>query len=298
MGYSILMSVHRLLYVVLLPLLLFVPFASAADYLFPPFPGAELTEASAEPATTVHQVMTGSLKKIGNEISPEASVFVRGLRTRETWSVPDEHRTSLIFDYYAGRISEQAVTLFSCAGRDCGSSNFWANSVFGERILYGPEQYQHYLVAAGPGGYFLLYVAQRATGKVYVHLEFISDETQVNLTPEQLLVELEAGMKVTFAIDVSDEELAVLAVALNRIKALSVLIVAHDSRQRGESVADAISRTQETAAALQAKLIKLGIASSRLEAWGAGPLMPVDGVLRPRIEIVLNQAPLVSRPLN
>ena len=48
----------------------------------------------------------------------------------------------------ADRLQQQ----FSCDGRACGSSGDWANGVFGYRILYGPEQYQHHWVGRDVGG--------------------------------------------------------------------------------------------------------------------------------------------------
>ena len=58
---------------------------------------------------------------------------------------------------------------FSCDGRACGSSGDWANGVFGYRILYGPEQYQHYWVGRDAGGkhWESVYVGRRGNGKVY-----------------------------------------------------------------------------------------------------------------------------------
>ena len=132
---------------------------------------------SAEPESeewsdaSSHLVVLGSLEKVNRELQPEKSEIFYGRRYQETYYLPEARRTEQVFDHYRLQLEQLGEVLFQCDGRACGSSSYWANKVFEEAILYGPEQFQKYLIAkrSDGGGYVAVYVAQRASRKIYAH---------------------------------------------------------------------------------------------------------------------------------
>ena len=58
-----------------------------------------------------------------------------------------------------------------------GAAVIWANKIFNSAVLYGPEQFQNYAVFQTSSGWWTVYVSQRATRKIYVHLNhYLMDE--------------------------------------------------------------------------------------------------------------------------
>lgn len=126
-----------------------------------------------------HLVVLGSLEKVNRELEPEKSEIFYGRRYQETYYLPEARRTGQVFDHYRSQLESLGEILFECDGRTCGSSSYWANKVFGEAILYGPEQFQKYAIASRSdgGGYVAVYVGERATRKIYVHqVHFLTED--------------------------------------------------------------------------------------------------------------------------
>ena len=253
--------------------------ADNGDSIIALYPRAQLVESTAEQGVSTHRVMLGALKKVNSEIAPEASRYVQGERSRNTYLLPDEPRSNLVFNFYVEQLERQGQILYQCAGRECGSSNYWANSVFERRILYGPEQYQHYVVGVVDGQYLAIYVAQRATGQVYTHLDTIKPQRDSAtaasaLDSANLLQALTSGTAVKIGLqpDVAVTDRVVAALMDN--PTLSLYVVGHDALQRDETILAAMARTTAAAAEFRLRLIKLGIDESRLQAYGVGPLAP------------------------
>lgn len=132
---------------------------------------AELVDSVEQTETGPELVVLGALEKVNHELEPEASESVLGRKSSATWHLTQTKRTRRVIGYYQAQLDELGEPLFTCHGRSCGSSSYWANRVFEQAILYGPEQHQYYSVhRASDGKYVALYIGQRATRKVYVHL--------------------------------------------------------------------------------------------------------------------------------
>lgn len=139
-----------------------------------PYVGAELVDASSESEAKMHLVVLGSLEKVNHVVEPEASEIMKGRLSWQTFYLPQARRTKRVAEHYHQELGKLGELKFSCKGRSCGSSSYWANRIFEQAILYGPEQYQYYFVALQPNGSYLsVYVGQRATGKIYVYLQSI-----------------------------------------------------------------------------------------------------------------------------
>ena len=132
-----------------------------------PYPGSELVDESAEREDGSHQVVLGKLRKVNNVLLPERAETVRGVKSTRTYYLPEARRTEDVGEYFSLQLGGLGEIVFECKGRTCGSSSYWANKVFKQSILYGPEQHQRYYVARLEGGtsYLVVYVGQRATRK-------------------------------------------------------------------------------------------------------------------------------------
>jgi hypothetical protein len=105
-----------------------------------------------------------------------AEVQAEGRLRALTYRLPDEHPPREAMDAARGHLLGQgAQLLFWCEGRNCGSSSLWANQVFGNATLYGPEERQSYLLLrlAEPQGNSLLalYGITRGNRRAYLHVE-------------------------------------------------------------------------------------------------------------------------------
>ena len=255
------------------------------------YPRSQLVDSAEEESVSTHRIMLGALERVNHEITPEVSRYVQGKRIRKTYLLVDEQRTNLVFGFYVDQLARQGQVLYECAGRACGSSNDWANGVFERRILYGPEQYQHYSVGLVKDQYLAIYVAQRATGQVYVHVDIIKAQPgttnqDLALDSTDLLQVLMSGISVKLDLKPSEAVTANLANALELNKRVRVYLVGHDRLRSGETIPDSLSRTAAIAEEVRRRLIELGIDASRLQAFGVGPLSP--GMDTPsRLEVVL-----------
>ena len=154
------------------------------------FPSSELVEQEVTESIG-HLVVLGALEKVNHQLQPEKSRLVPGWKEASTWYLPEARRTKQVAEHFKSELGESTNILFECRGRACGSSSYWANKHFERSILYGPEQYQHYLIAqrlaSAPsvpeqltskkmeeGDYIVIYIGERATRKIYAHIEYIS----------------------------------------------------------------------------------------------------------------------------
>jgi len=144
------------------------------------FPSSELVEHKTTESTG-YLVVLGALEKVNHELIPEKSILVRGRKDASTYYLPEARRTKQVVEHFRSELLGSAEILFECRGRSCGSSSFWANEHFKRAILYGPEQYQYYLVAqrsdsqqSEEADYIVIYIGERATRKIYVQIEYIS----------------------------------------------------------------------------------------------------------------------------
>ena len=149
--------------------------ASVLDSLQPP-QNSELVDSTDSDQVKPHLVVLGALEKINHELEPEQSTSMVGRKSSRTYYLPLARKTSSVVEFYRDQLSVQGEIAFECRGRTCGSSSYWANKILGRSILYGPEQFQHYVVYQLPAdsGYLAVYVGQRATRKIYVHIEAVS----------------------------------------------------------------------------------------------------------------------------
>lgn len=275
------------------------------------FPGAEIVDYREEVSTN-YSLVLGRMQRISGQVTPSAAERFQGNLTRITYLIPNGFSEAEVYDFYRGQlVDDNQRELFTCQGRDCGSSNYWANEVFDNRILYGPVQNQRYLATTFetdlPGtshiGYAALYVVRRANQRLYAHLDMlaltgrIAEEQRAAqlVTPAALEQRLKQdGSIVIPGIRFNehdqleeDDGIVLLADVLQGDRLLNIYLVGHL-----QGVADLNTLQQASLAraeAVRQGLIEAGIDASRITAAGVGPLAPYcrPGPCGQRIEAVL-----------
>lgn len=278
------------------------------DYAgFERFPGSELTDFRHQ-QNTVYDLALGRMQRVDGRVSPSRAERLQGALTRVTYEIPSGYSAGDAYQHFRDQLlSDGQSAVFECQGRGCGSSNFWANDKFGNRVLYGPESGQYYLASTyrserngvPVSGYAALYTITRGNRRVYAHLDFLElppvDDMQLMVTPEAMLSRLqEDGSAVLQNLAYNDDDelvgddgIDLLVQALRRDTLLEVYLVAH-LRLPGEDTDILLARSQERAEQLLQRLVEEGINASRLEAYGVGPLVPycLQGPCHNRVELV------------
>lgn len=290
------------------------------------FPDAEIIERELQRDIN-YRIVLGALERIRGEVIPEDSERLRGDVTKITYEVSQEFTGGDVYAFYQEQLTAKNYELlYSCEGRECGSSNYWANDIFRNRILYGPERNQHFMAfRANPGleddPYFSLYIITRVNRKIYAYIEII--EPAGTQEPEQVAVVVEIAAEIeeaqvperpssaagsnllqrlreqgsvilpTVSFQSNDRlatpvDVESLVSALNSDESLSVYVVAH-LKQDGQSLQELMQRSLARANSLRQAMIAAGIEAQRIEAAGVGPLAPncASGNCEERIEIVL-----------
>ena len=135
--------------------------ASSAAWRFPL--EAELVSERVADRAVRHRIYLGRLKKIGNTLAPEDQIEVNGERSSQLYRADSGYDIDDVTQALAAELSLGFEKIYQCQGRRCGSSNEWANAVFQEPKLYGPEETQFYWVGRAPHGeYGLIYASQRS----------------------------------------------------------------------------------------------------------------------------------------
>ncbi len=132
--------------------------------------------ASSSLAVVDHEIGLGAIRKVHGAWEFKDSARHDGLLTRFTWQVKDGFASAELLRKLERETLALtgAQLLFECDGRGCGHANQWANRVFGQRLLYGKSDEQHYRVIAVEGGRVLLYSSARTTDRQYLHADYLA----------------------------------------------------------------------------------------------------------------------------
>lgn len=278
---------------------------SSGDHeLIAGFPGAEIVDYRTVRATN-YRLVLGRMQRVNGRVSAGREERINGSLTRISYKIPEGYSGTDAFAHYSAQMLAAGPELFRCQGRGCGSSVFWANDVFENRILYGPEAEQYYLVSTvgsderHTSAYVALYVITRGNRSVYAHLDIIELRDIVSdvpsTSPEALALQIrEEGSVILQGIsfDAQDElrddsGLTVLLNTLRNAPLMQVYIVAHLGGQGG--LEQLLERSTQRAQNLVNRLTEAGINEARVLAQGVGPLAPscLHAPCSERVEIVL-----------
>jgi len=307
-----LLALTLVLVLVTTPVRLHADVAGASDYAsFQRFPGATIVDYRQQPST-VYNLPLGRMQRAAGTVAPSRAERFQGHLRRITYEIPDGFPATEVFGFYREQLlSEGQQALFTCQGRGCGSSNFWANDVFNNRILYGPEANQYYLASTYQGvsddaqvaGYAALYVVTRANRRMYAHIDFLELPVQLateqreglNTTPQALEQRLmrERNVVITgLGFDdndalINDEGIELIVEVMRRNALLEVYVVGH--LQDNGALTELQARALQRARKVIERVAAAGIDADRMQAHGLGPLAPTcrPGPCGQRIELVL-----------
>ena len=277
-----------------------------ADHpLFSGFPDSGISEFETSEDVN-YRVVLGSLQSTRGQVAPEASERVRGNLTQILYEVSGGFSGQDVYDFFVEQMQLRGHReLFSCAGRACGSSEYWANDIFGKRVLYGPVRNQYYLaMGSEPPGQFYIsaYVITRINRQLLTYLEIIELDGDVadpaEAGPTFLLERLlETGGVIvpglTFGANdrpAADSGLDTVVELLRLEPELRLVVVAHLQGEGG--LEQLLDRSERRAEAVRQLLLDQGIEADRLSARGLGPLAPLcaAGNCAERVELVLQSA--------
>ena len=286
--------------------------AGADHPLLMRFPDSEIVEYDRTNELN-HQLVLGTLQRTRGEVVPESAERLKGRVTRIVYAIPSDYQVSDVREFFAQQLRERGDSiLFSCEGRACGSSNYWANDIFKRRILYGPERNQYYLAARSNTAlendpFLALYLITRANKRLYAYVEII--ESEIAVAPQALVNEglLAATLREKGSVvlpwvqfntaDGGDEELDdpsaldYLVRLLRTDPEIRVYLVSHLTAPE-RSLESLLEQSEKRAQLIKAVLLEKGIVGARIEAAGVGPLAPSCALsdCSDRIELVLIQS--------
>jgi hypothetical protein len=210
-----------------------------------------------------------------------------------TYQIASGTRLEDIVAHY--RSSIDGEILFSCTGRDCGRSNDWANQVFHQAILYGPDSNQRYFALQRDDQLLALYVIERGNKRVYAHLQVLSvvdgDSTSSvgmlrrladqGWAPIPDLMPLPDGQLPENAVGL----LGSIAGELQSLAGKTLYVVCHMS---GADPAATLLSASQRCADQAASLLNTQLATTgpELRGFGAGSLVPRQATPGSRLEIV------------
>ena len=256
------------------------------------FPYSWIVGYERDDALRPREYVLGRVDRQRREIRVEQQVRPSAGLEWATYETPRGTEPRDVVEHYLARIGK--AELFRCSGRDCGRSNDWANAIFGEAILYGPDSNQHYFAGEYGDALIALYVIERGNRRVYAHLRVLRPDSRVALSANEQLIERLAGEGVGMVENVvpgndgrlDADALAVLA-ALGRELAIfqgqTVYVVCH---LYGSEPADALLAAAASSARRAADALDSGDGPV-LTPFGAGPLLPRAAGSLPRLELVL-----------
>jgi len=152
------------------------PALKAAMLKFLHFAHAEIVQQH-EQAEAVRIYPQGTLRRVSNQVRYEAQIRVEGRLQIRTLQLPNGQQDLAEVVANARQTLHQAGAelLYWCEGRECGSSALWANTVFGNAQLYGPDDQQSYLLYRLPepqaNSLLALYAITRGNRRSYLHIE-------------------------------------------------------------------------------------------------------------------------------
>ncbi len=136
------------------------------------YPRSWIVEYALEEDGAPRQFMVNRVDRIRRELRVQDLRRVDADLEAATYQIAAGTRLEDIVAHY--RSSIDGEVLFSCSGRDCGRSNDWANQVFHQAILYGPDVNQRYLALQRGDQLLALYIIERGNKRIYAHLRVLS----------------------------------------------------------------------------------------------------------------------------
>lgn len=255
------------------------------------YPNSVISHFS-ERETDDYTLYISSLKKVNGVWRAEKQRSLEGDLLRLTYLIPGGHNLALVSEFYQKQIdaliAENGEQLFYCEKRGCGSSNQWANMVFGIKQLYGSDRDQFYRVdrfeRGGQEYYLVFYLIKRGNQRIYAHIDLFAIQQK---SGSDALASLQQGSKVVVALKGDREKLLRQVVSfLEKHPERKLYVVGH--RYGEQSVEILQAQAKQAAEDLVEQLAAKTNVSGRVEVYGLGPLAPQTAITSgsDRIELI------------
>lgn len=133
----------------------------------------------------------GAMIKINGKWRSKKHDILTGELTRTTYLLKDDESfdelrnldgsisLNELYQYYLEQLNHHSASiLFSCKGRNCGSSNQWGNGFVDNKRMVGRDRNQAYLsaqlVSKTSVSFVALYMVTNVTGETRVHIDHLS----------------------------------------------------------------------------------------------------------------------------
>ncbi len=276
--------------------------ASETEIGLPPFPQGTI-ERSTEVENEDVRVFTSTVREVGGELraSDEIRRDLSGIR--RNIGVGRNYTVSELETHYRAMLNEREATiLFSCDGRSCGSSNVWANRVFGESRLYGRDDQQAYIVSAWLDTQNriqlnTLYLVQRGNRQVYAYEQAFRLPEGERLSGVDLDERRVFGPVIIRWEDPDSPSMRAGSEDYRRVTDLAsdheggtLYLIGFSHLEKG-SLDEVMSQTESAVSILKGVLSDRGISSDRMKSKVVGPLVQTSeaGRIGRRIEVMLVQ---------
>jgi len=251
-------------------------------------PRSTLVDSAQSSDEGLIRVVLGGIENVPRGIVAENEILLEGRQFVSVFEAPPSMSHETVRDALVANRVNRLQQQFSCDGRACGSSGDWANGVLGYRILYGPEQYQHYWVGRDPGGkqWESVYVGRRGNGKVYY---LVASTTVSNDRIEMESLEGRTVWRVSLT--QFDDRFSALVADLGSALAatpspLLIVAVTSESASTAEAMRVLQAASQAKAAAIAGRLTSALEDRVQVVSQGLGAASPLDHWQEPRVDVI------------
>ena len=259
---------------------------------------SEVVEVSQAGPVERHKIFLSRLKKISNSLSRDEYQMVQGVLQGQTYKADDDATLEEVMASLDRAVDEGYERLFECVGRGCGSSNEWANAVFGQPKLYGPESTQFYWVgkAVQSQTYWLVYGSKRSNKAVHYRVESVVSAAP-SLKSRLFAALSELGylrlawsdvvgseVELAEALDLWCGQQRIGGVAQDKARQIALAVTGGDVNLTPSAGVDA---TERLASELLTTLAAKPGLGCQMSAFGLGRLSPIEGLPSERLDLIL-----------
>jgi outer membrane protein OmpA-like peptidoglycan-associated protein len=254
-----------------------------------PFPYSSIERQSAAEVPD-YRLILSKVSKINGRISIEKSRRLNAQVRSTLYRINDGFPLKEAWNFYQQQLQRQSAEVwYQCHGRECGISAFWANSIFGQAKLGGPDSNQLYGVyhwrSSERSHIAVIYGITRANKRVYIQVDQMTAQVEQQQTGAvTTVVDLPVKGQIPLLIPASldnNNRLVLTAAARVQVQELAqkllqmrperVNFVGHITSN--ESIDEELQLSKDLARQLMEYMLSL-ISGLRMEVYGVGSLSP------------------------
>ena len=270
----------------LIPTLSATVIAATPEAMPEPFPQSSL-EATTSIRSAGHLVLFSPVREVNDEIRSESLARLPVMGEGHLYKIDRDSDRARAREHYRVLLQARgAQVLFECSGIECGRSNVWANQIFDQRVLYGRDATQDYLVAGttasdGSRWLTLVYTVTRGNLREYVWVEHLAVGAGAvipglgsanNRVRGPVIVPWKGG--ITYRFDWSATERRRISDWASDDQS-TVVLTGFSALGAEESLEDAMARASKATDSLSDVLAKTGVPTSRQKIIIVGPGLPI-----------------------